>query len=92
VRDQAGDRFAEIELNLFVAVAGAKAADVDLSVLTAITGRTADEVMRLPAVLVGPPQQIAERLLRCREANGSSCVSVLEDHMHAFAEVIPLLR
>jgi hypothetical protein len=38
------------------------------------------------------PRQIADTLLRYREEFGISYVSVLEDHMKAFAEVIPLLR
>lgn len=60
--------------------------------LVSVTGRTVEEVTKLPAVLVGPPEQIAERLLRYRETYGISYVSVLEDHMHAFAKVISLLR
>ena len=92
VREAAGDRLAEIELNLFTAGVGRQVADIDLSVISAASGKSAAELAELPGVLVGSPRQIADTLLRYREEFGISYVSVLEDHMNAFAEVIPLLR
>lgn len=92
VREAAGDRIADIELNLFVAGVGRHAADIDLSVISAASGKSARELAELPGVLVGSPRQIADTLLRYREEFGISYVGVLEDHMKAFAEVIPLLR
>jgi hypothetical protein len=44
------------------------------------------------AGLSGSRRQIADTLLRYRAEFGISYVGVLEDHMRAFAEVIPLLR
>ena len=92
VREAAGDRLAEIELNLFTAGVGRQVADIDLSVISAASGKSAAELAELPGVLVGSPRQIADTLLRYREEFGISYVSVLEDHMNALAEVIPLLR
>ncbi|GII56876.1 LLM class F420-dependent oxidoreductase [Planotetraspora thailandica] len=92
VRDAAGERIGEIELNLFVAGVGHQLADIDLSVITAATGMSAEQLAELPGVLVGSPRQIADTLLRYREEFGISYISVLEPHMRAFAEVIPLLK
>jgi len=49
-------------------------------------------LVQVPGVLVGSPRELADRLLRYREAFGISYVSVLEPHMAAFAEVISRLR
>jgi probable F420-dependent oxidoreductase len=92
VREAAGDRIADIELNLFVAGVGRRVVDIDLSVISAASGKPAEELAELPGVLVGSPRQIADTLLRYREEFGISYIGVLEDHMKAFAEVIPLLR
>ncbi|HEX6519383.1 MAG TPA: TIGR03621 family F420-dependent LLM class oxidoreductase [Streptosporangiaceae bacterium] len=92
VRDAAGERSGHIELNLFVAGVGNRVADIDLSVMSSATGMSAEQLAELPGVLVGSPRQIADTLLRYREELGISYISVLEDHMKAFAEVIPLLR
>ncbi|MFI7617308.1 TIGR03621 family F420-dependent LLM class oxidoreductase [Nonomuraea terrae] len=92
VRDAAGERIADIELNLFVAGVGNRVADIDLSVISAASGMSPEQLAELPGVLVGSPRQIADTLLRYRDEFGISYVSVLEDHMKTFAEVIPLLR
>ncbi|GIF76513.1 TIGR03621 family F420-dependent LLM class oxidoreductase [Asanoa siamensis] len=92
VRTAAGDRFADLELNLFVAAVGAQVDDLDLSIVASASGRPAEELVDLPGVLVGSPRQIADKLGHYRDTYGISYVSVLEPHMHLFAEVIPLLR
>jgi probable F420-dependent oxidoreductase len=92
VREAAGDRMGDIELNLFVAAVGERAGDVDLSVVSTAAGRRPEELVELPGVLVGPPQAIADRLRHYREAYGISYISVLEPHMRTFARVIALLR
>jgi probable F420-dependent oxidoreductase len=81
VREAAAERIGDVELNLFVAGVGQRAADIDLSLISAATG-----------MLVGSPEQIADTLFRYREEFGLSYISVLEEHMRTFAEVIPLLR
>ena len=92
VRDAAGGRSDDLELNLFVAGAGQNVSDIDLSAISAASGMSADQLAELPGVLVGSPGQIAETLLRYRAELGISYISVLDDHMRFFAEVIALLR
>jgi alkanesulfonate monooxygenase SsuD/methylene tetrahydromethanopterin reductase-like flavin-dependent oxidoreductase (luciferase family) len=92
VRAAAGDRLADVELNLFVAGVGERVADIDLTVITAATGMHAEQLAELPGVLVGSPREIADTLLRYREQFGISYVSVLEPHMAEFAKVIALLK
>jgi probable F420-dependent oxidoreductase len=92
VREAAGERIDDIELNLFVAGVGHRVADIDLSVISAASGMSAEQLAELPGVLVGSPRQIADTLLHYREEFGISFISVLEGHMKTFAEVIPLLR
>lgn len=92
LREAAGDRVDDIELNLFVAAVGDRADTVDLSIIRQASGLGDDMLVQLPGVLVGSSQEIAERLLRYREQFGLSYISVLEPHMAAFAKVIELLH
>jgi probable F420-dependent oxidoreductase len=92
LREAAGDRVDDVELNLFVAAVGASADEVDLSIIRNASGLNDDQLVQLPGVLVGSPGEIADRLLRYRETFGTSYISVLEPHMAAFAEVIKHLR
>jgi probable F420-dependent oxidoreductase len=92
LRDAAGDRIRELELNLFIAAVGDSAEQVDLTIIRQASGLGDDQLMQLPGVLVGSPREIADRLLRYREQLDVSYISVLEPHMDAFAEVIKLLR
>ncbi|MCE7003973.1 TIGR03621 family F420-dependent LLM class oxidoreductase [Kibdelosporangium philippinense] len=82
----------DVELNLFIAAVGATVDTVDLTVLRQISGMTDDQLVQLPGVLLGSPQQIADRLQRYREEFGVNYISVIEPHMTVFAEVIKLLR
>jgi alkanesulfonate monooxygenase SsuD/methylene tetrahydromethanopterin reductase-like flavin-dependent oxidoreductase (luciferase family) len=88
LREAAGDRFDDIELNLFVAGAGESAEKADLAIIRQATGLDDDQLTALPGVLVGSSHEIADRLLRYREEFAISYISVLEPHMAAFAEVI----
>jgi probable F420-dependent oxidoreductase len=92
LRNAAGDRFADIELNLFVGGVGPTVADIDLSVISRASGKSPAELAEQPGILVGSARQIADTLLRYRDEWGISYIGVLQDHMKAFAEVIPLLR
>ncbi|WP_410813419.1 hypothetical protein [Micromonospora sp. 067-2] len=65
---------------------------MDLTSGTHLSGRSPDEVAKLPAFLVGSPAAIAERLPRYHEQFGVTYISVLEQDMHTFAKVMPLLR
>lgn len=92
LREAAGDRFDDIELNLFVAAVGESADKIDLSIISKASGLDDDQLIELPGVLVGSPGEIADQLLRYREEFDVSYISVLEPHMTAFAEVIKHLR
>ncbi|MEV4598125.1 TIGR03621 family F420-dependent LLM class oxidoreductase [Amycolatopsis sp. NPDC049253] len=88
LRDAAGDRFGDIELNLFVAAVGDSVEELDLGIIRQASGLPDEQLIQLPGVLVGSPREIAERLERYRETFGTTYISVLEPHLAAFAEVI----
>jgi len=92
LREAAGDRFDDLELNLFVGAVGDSAEKLDLTVIRQASGLDDNQLIQLPGVLVGSARTIADRLLRYREQFGTSYISVLEPHMTAFAEVINHLR
>jgi probable F420-dependent oxidoreductase len=92
LREAAGDRFEDIELNLFIAAVGESGEKVDLAIIRQATGLGDDQLARLPGVLIGSPREIADRVLRYREEFGISYISILEPHMAAFADVIKHLR
>lgn len=68
--------------------------DVDTAVdqITGPTGLTADEVLRSPHVLVGPPGAIAETVLERHQRWRISSWAIPENAVDTFAEVIALLR
>jgi probable F420-dependent oxidoreductase len=92
LREAAGDRFDDVELNLFVAAVGESEDKLDLAIIRQASGLDDAQLVQLSGVLVGSPREIADRLLRYREEFGVSYISVLEPHMAAFAEVIKHLR
>jgi probable F420-dependent oxidoreductase len=92
LREAAGDRFDDIELNLFVAAVGESVDKLDLTIVRQASGLDDAQLSQLPGVLVGSPREIADRLQRYREEYGTSYISVLEPHLAAFAEVIKHLR
>jgi probable F420-dependent oxidoreductase len=92
LREAAGDRFDDIELNMFVAAVGESVEKLDLAIFHQTLGLDDAQLSRLPGILVGSPPEIADRLERYREKYGTSYISVVEPHMAAFAEVIKYLR
>ncbi|MEU3979166.1 TIGR03621 family F420-dependent LLM class oxidoreductase [Streptomyces sp. NPDC026672] len=92
LREAAGDRADDIELNLFVAAVGESLEKLDLTIIRQASGMDDEQLGRLPGVLAGSPREIADRLRRYREEFGTSYISVLEPHMTAFAEVVRHLR
>jgi probable F420-dependent oxidoreductase len=92
VREAAGERFDNVELNLFVAAVADSFESLDLTIIRQATGRDDAFLAELPGVLAGSPRELAERLQHYREEFGISYVSVLEPHMAAFAGVIKHLR
>jgi alkanesulfonate monooxygenase SsuD/methylene tetrahydromethanopterin reductase-like flavin-dependent oxidoreductase (luciferase family) len=87
LREAAGDRFGDIELNLFVAAVGASWEEVDFTIVRQASGLDDDKLTELPGVLVGSPREITDRLHHYRDELGVSYISVME-RMAAFADVI----
>lgn len=93
LRDVAGDRFAQLELNLFVFTVSIAEGEPDLTVARrALNGMSDEQILALPGSLTGSAVQVAETLLRYREKYGLTYFGVLEDHMADFAKVIERLR
>jgi alkanesulfonate monooxygenase SsuD/methylene tetrahydromethanopterin reductase-like flavin-dependent oxidoreductase (luciferase family) len=80
-REAAGDRFADLELNLAVAAVAESLDELDLDIVGNASGLDDTQLGQLPGVLVGSPREIADRLQRYREHNGVGYISVLEPHM-----------
>jgi probable F420-dependent oxidoreductase len=90
VRAAAGERFASLELHIFVYVvavteARRQAAEQVVQFLTNLpptfmsnTGRSVEEVLASPRFLIGSVEQIAEELLARRERYGISYITVID--------------
>lgn len=94
VRAAAGDRFADLELNILVQ--RLELTDTPRHAAAALSGHLAgvepERVLSSPFVLLGTAAQIADRLREQRDTLGISYPVVFERDMHAMAEVIALLR
>jgi probable F420-dependent oxidoreductase len=87
------ERLAEVELNVLVwrVMITEDRAD-EARKLEPLRSLSADEMLRVPSVLIGTPKQIAEQLLEHRERLGISYFTIVERSMNAFAPVIELLK
>ena len=93
VRDAAGDRFDQLELNLLVAsmqiTGGGKATIEAVEATGAMFGMPSGTVADVPMLLIGSPPEIADTLRRRRERWGFSYMVVQGDSdLAAFAAVI----
>ncbi|MFC8043192.1 TIGR03621 family F420-dependent LLM class oxidoreductase [Nocardia sp. NPDC057353] len=89
-----GARADSVEFNLLiqqVAGPGERAALLE-RVGDMLPAEIAGKPEELPILLVGTPEEIAERLRERRERWGFGYITVMEEHMETFAPVIPLLR
>ena len=86
IREAAGERFPEIELNINLMAVGHQVPRYIASQL----GRSADDLARAGAVsaLVGTPDEMCETLLRRREQLGISYILVSDELMEALAPVV----
>ncbi|MEM9133732.1 MAG: TIGR03621 family F420-dependent LLM class oxidoreductase [Actinomycetota bacterium] len=94
VRDGAGDRFDDIELQLrtFIVSVTGSAAEAD-TMVDAMTGAggialSPEQAKASPLALVGTPEMIAETLRERRETFGFSYIIVGQDEYEAFAPVV----
>jgi probable F420-dependent oxidoreductase len=93
VRNAAGDRFADLELNLAITAVPTDSEIPDLSLTRRFTPTlTDDELLAMPAVLSGSHRDMADRLRGYRETYGLTSFTVQESRAEAFAKVIAELR
>jgi probable F420-dependent oxidoreductase len=92
VRDAAGDRFPDIELNVMsTSVEITDDRDAAAQRLANQFDLTPEEILGSPTVLIGTPDQIAETLMERRERFGFSYITVLEAVYEEFAPVVERL-
>jgi probable F420-dependent oxidoreductase len=94
VRDAAGDRFDELELNISVTAMPTDDSGVpDLTITRRFLPQFSDEqLLRAPSVLSGSTQDMANRIRDYRDAYGISYITVQQLHAEPFAKVIAELR
>jgi probable F420-dependent oxidoreductase len=93
VRAAAGDRFADLELNLAITGVSDSSGKPDLSMTRMYAPTLSDEqLLALPAVLSGSPRDIADTLRGYRDTYGLTSVTVQEHHAETFAKVIAEIR
>ena len=94
VRQAAGARFSELELNCLVqqvTITDNRRAAAD-ALAAAIPPLTAADALSTPFALLGTPRQIADDLLARRDDLGLSYISVFAHTMDAMAKAIPFLK
>ena len=92
VREVAGARFDDIELNVLsfaVSVTDDRAGATEF--VAGIVGLTPEQIAAGPYTLVGSPVEIADDLRRYRDRWGISYITVLGDVMEPFAPVVEAL-
>lgn len=94
VKAAAGDRFAELELNIAVtAMPTDYSGRPDLSITRRFLPELSDdEILQTPAVLSGTPRDIADTIRHYRDTYGITYITVQQLHAEPFAKVIAELR
>ena len=96
VRQAAGDRFDDLELNILVAEVMVtedreQVAQFIAAAMAPNMGASVEQVLQVPYVLIGTVDQICESLLARREQFGISYITVFEKNLEALAPVIARL-
>ncbi len=92
IRDGAGDRFADIELETaayFISVEGRS--QITPEAVMARTGMDRDQLSGFPHAAVGSVDEICEQLVRRREEFGFSYITVGDAHLDAFFPIVERL-
>jgi probable F420-dependent oxidoreductase len=92
IRDAAGDRFADLELQVRVHLAMVtddRAGVIDE--LAPAFGLTSEQAAATPHALVGTVEEICDQLVERRERWGISYIGLSGDQLHAFAPVVARL-
>jgi probable F420-dependent oxidoreductase len=93
VRNAAGDRFADLELNLAItAVPSDASGKPDLALVRRFVDLPDEELLALPSVLSGSPRDIADTLRGYREKYGLTSFTFQENHVDTIAKVIAEVR
>jgi probable F420-dependent oxidoreductase len=94
VRDAAGERFGDLELNLAVtAMPVDDSGRPDLTIpRISLPGLSDEELLRHPGVLSGKVDEIADRIRGYRDVYGINYLIVQMRHAEAFGKVIELLQ
>lgn len=94
VRQAAGDRFAELELNMIIAPIFTEHRRQKAEQLIrerAWGGVSVEQVLEMPSIFIGTPEQVADEMWRRREHYGFSYYVVSDALMEAFAPVVTIL-
>ena len=93
VRNAAGERFADLELNLAItAVPSGDSEQPDLALTRRFVDLSDEELLALPSVLAGSPRGIVDTLLGYREKYGLTSFTFQENHVDTIAKVIAEVR
>lgn len=94
VRDAAGDRFDELELNIAITAMPTDDSGVpDLTITRRFLPQFSDEqLLRAPSVVSGSTKEIADTIRGYRDTYGVTYITVQQLHAEAFAKVIAELR
>ncbi len=94
VRDAAGDRFDQLELNLAITAVPADGETMPNLAMTRhySPGLSDDEILAMHSVLTGSPREMADTLLEYRDTYGVTFFTVQDNHLDNFAKVIAELR
>jgi hypothetical protein len=88
VREGAGDRFDEIEINAWLAAAEITDDPATIEAIASLFGTDTPSLQQSPLGLVGPAGAVAERLYERRERWGYSYHVLPGDKAHDFAPVV----
>ena len=91
VREGAGERFEDLEINAWLAAAELTDDPAMVETMAALFGTDADSFRRSPLALVGSPGDIAEMLAERRERWGYSYHVIPGDKAHEFAPLVASL-
>ncbi len=93
VRNAAGERFADLELNLAItAVPSGDSEQPDLALTRRFVDLSDEQLLALPSVLAGSPRGIADTLSGYREKYGLTSFTFQENHVDTIAKVIAEVR
>jgi len=92
LRDAAGDRYGELELNVLLTLVDlGQAAEITAARFSANTGLTTDEVVDTPQHAIGSAPAVVDKLLERRERFDISYVVVRDVDAEPFASVVAAL-